>query len=402
MTHGPPGHDDGYGFGTLDVAAALGVAGQKPVPPAPGDALEPNPFPERATALSGAATGTISPELDVDWFAADIATPRWATITVTPPPTSGWQEMDPTITVYGPAGGELASIDAARSGRQEKLVFEIPVAGRHLVRIASYGASVSGGSYTVDLASSSSPPSSFTPYAAYPTGSWPESTSIADLTGDGRSDVVLSTTFYFSEEHDYSVFVFPQLLDGSLGRPTQYRPTGAGAMSTATGDLDGDGDADLAVATSEGVEVFSQAGGRLRDPTVLTFVGAPFQVEITDIDGDGDNDLLAMTGAGVERRMRHAGTWLAAVAVTGDTGSEMETGDISADGRVDFVITRSDCGLDGSCSNGCHELRPAARRQLHQDAPPLRRRQTTGRRGHRRRERRRTQRCCGHHTAQPA
>ncbi len=42
----------------------------------------------------------------------------------------------------------------------------------------------------------------FAPYVNYPVGSWPESVAVGDFTGDGRSDVATSTSFYFDAPND--------------------------------------------------------------------------------------------------------------------------------------------------------------------------------------------------------
>jgi hypothetical protein len=51
-------------------------------------------------------------------------------------------------------------------------------------------------------AAASDDPQSFQPFAAYGVGSDPESVAIADVTGDRRDDVVVSTSFYFDPEND--------------------------------------------------------------------------------------------------------------------------------------------------------------------------------------------------------
>ncbi|HVE45204.1 MAG TPA: S8 family serine peptidase [Acidimicrobiales bacterium] len=350
---GPPGHDDGYGFGLLDAAAALGDPRLDPLPSEPEDAYEPNPVPERATPFSGAVTATIAPEQDVDWFAFEVASPRWLEVAVTPPSGSASQGMDPVVNVYGPEGGEVGWVDAAGMGQAERLIFEARAPGRHLVRIASYNASISAGEYTVDIASASAPPPSFSSISAYRTGSWPESTAMGDFTGDGRGDVVMTTSFYDDgEQNDYSVFVFAQLPDGSLGPPTRHRTTGAGTMAAASGDVDGDGDADVAVATSSGVEVLLQAGGALGAPQVVPFTAPASQVEIADVDNDRVADLVVVGSGGVAARTRTANGWAPPRSLTADSGSELEVGDVSGDGRADLVLIRSECPSTTTCTAG--------------------------------------------------
>src|SRR6266851_2691613 len=58
-------------------------------------------------------------------------------------------------------------------------------------------------------------------YVAYPTGSWPEAVAIADLNGDGRKDVVMSTSSY-SNTNDNSILIFFQNNAGTLNPPIRY------------------------------------------------------------------------------------------------------------------------------------------------------------------------------------
>jgi FG-GAP repeat len=46
-------------------------------------------------------------------------------------------------------------------------------------------------------------------------GSWPEAVAIGDVTGDGRNDVVMTTSFYFDDAHDYRLWVFAQATYGN-------------------------------------------------------------------------------------------------------------------------------------------------------------------------------------------
>src|SRR4051812_26038118 len=84
---------------------------------------------------------------------------------------------------------------------------------------------------------------SFAGYVTYPTGSWPEAVAIADLNGDGRKDVVLSTSTY-SNTNDNSILVFYQNKGGGLDAPVRYA-AGANAVSVVIADFNGDGLKDI-------------------------------------------------------------------------------------------------------------------------------------------------------------
>ena len=64
----------------------------------------------------------------------------------------------------------------------------------------------------------------FAPYQAYPVGSWPEAVAIGDVTGDGRADVVMTTSYYFDPANDFRLFVFAQAADRTLEPPSPTRP----------------------------------------------------------------------------------------------------------------------------------------------------------------------------------
>lgn len=340
---GPAGHDNGFGFGLLDIEAALGAPRQEPLAAEPGDALEPNPLPEQATLLTGTATATIAPEGDVDWFAFDIASTQVVTASVTVNSAASSQIMDPTLSVEGPGGEALASVNSYGPGYPEVIVFEATTPGRYRLRVGSFNAGISGGSYTVTYTTAPAP--TFAPHMTYGLGSVAVSSAVADLNGDGRGDAAVTTGLYqnYNPAKDYSVFVYPQLADGTLGSPTQYRTTTSGTMVAATGDLDRDGDADLAISTSAGAELFKQSGGKLVGPTVVPFAGSPTQLVVADLDGDGRKDLLAQTANGVELRRQLPTGWSPPTTLTPDKAPELEVGDISGDGRADLVLTLSDC-----------------------------------------------------------
>ena len=63
---------------------------------------------------------------------------------------------------------------------------------------------------------------SLSPYQAFTTGSWADAAAIGDVNGDGRNDVVVTTTFDFDEANDYKVVVFFQKADGTLDAPRKY------------------------------------------------------------------------------------------------------------------------------------------------------------------------------------
>ena len=132
-------------------------------------------------------------------------------------------------------------------------------------------------------------------YQAFPTGSWPESVVAADVNGDGRSDAVVVTTFYFDDANDYSLFVHdfgpgtsgPTLTKLSAG--TSYTDSAA----AAAGDVDGDGFGDVVVASDEGVRTFHGSPAGLTPGVLTATSGSVDDVVVGDVSGDGLDDVVA-------------------------------------------------------------------------------------------------------------
>jgi hypothetical protein len=86
-------------------------------------------------------------------------------------------------------------------------------------------------------AAASDDPLTFQPFAAYGVGSDPESVAIADVTGDGRNDVLISTSSYFDPENDGKLFVFAQTPDGNLAYTARLATDGPSlGMGLSAGD----------------------------------------------------------------------------------------------------------------------------------------------------------------------
>ena len=345
---GSPGLDRFFGFGSADGYAALRGPRPAPIDPVP-DRGEPNGTLDRAApvALGGSAEGTIAPEGDIDWYATEVSSPSWLSITVTPPPASETfraKEMDPVISVYGPNATLIATRDAGFIGDAESFVVPAASAGRYAIEVANYYGAQSPGPYTVTVALGESP-RGFAAYKNYPVGSWPESVAIADVTGDGKKDVLMTTSFYFDAANDYKLFLFPQQESGSLGTPTRY-PTHAvyndsRGLGVATGDLDGDGKADVAVATLAGIDIFTQEAGSLAGPTLVNAATQARTVEIADMDGDGDNDMVVTVNGGIVL-LANTDVGFEAASVSAQETEEAEVGDLNGDGRLDIAGFRGD------------------------------------------------------------
>jgi ELWxxDGT repeat protein len=195
---------------------------------------------------------------------------------------------------------------------------------------------------------SAQPSGLFEPYTAVATGSWPEAVAIGDVTGDGRNDVVLVTSFYFDPANDYMLFVFPQLPDGTLDAPVKYPAAGTYTSSpetVATGDVNGDGRNDVVVGNSgDAVGVFYQNPSGTLEPISLHPTSDSKCVRIADLNHDGRLDIV---GAGwgtdtVTVLLQQADGTLATPVVYSAPHAgwdDLEVGDLNGDGWADVAVT---------------------------------------------------------------
>jgi len=111
------------------------------------------------------------------------------------------------------------------------------------------------------------------PYTARATDSWPDGVVIGDVSGDGRNDVVMVTSYYFSPEADFHLFLFKQGSNGVLQAP-ESQPYGqkTDVPGIAIADLDGQHGLDIAVGGADGITPFlaTAAGGLSPRPIVMS------------------------------------------------------------------------------------------------------------------------------------
>lgn len=175
-----------------------------------------------------------------------------------------------------------------------------------------------------------------------PTAAQPSSVEIADLDGDGDSDVVLTPL---------ASNTFIQVLrgngDGTFNPTILNFTTGTNPADVAIGDLNGDTRPDLAVTnrTATTVSILRGKGDGFFEPASnLTIGGALHTIAIRDLDGDGDGDLavanestgatvLLGNGDGTFGTPTHFSAGTAPVAV--------EIADLSRDGRPDLAVSNT-------------------------------------------------------------
>jgi fibronectin type 3 domain-containing protein len=196
-------------------------------------------------------------------------------------------------------------------------------------------------------ATGSSPGSLFDAYQAIPVGSWPEAVAIGDVSGDGRNDVVMTTSYYFDPGADYRLWVFVQAPDGTLSAPVSYATTatyGSRPDSVAIGDITGDGRVDVVVGIDGvGVQVFPQlVSGVLGSPASFATPDSN-KIRLGQLDGDGRLDVAGVgwgtNTVGVLLNDGHGGLSPRVSYPVQHSGyDDLEIADVTGDGLDDLVV----------------------------------------------------------------
>ena len=340
---GPAGVDDAYGWGIVNAAAALGVGAIGPVsqPNLAGDAGNVGGS-ARSITPGTTATESLGYESDEDWFSFTVASPGGATITVTPPPMqlvgTRARELDPVVEIYGPTGGLVASADDGFTGEPEQATFNT-TAGLHRIRVRNYHAPAGPSPYSVrvDLGAAHEISSLAAPEAI---GGFSKTTTepiVADVTDDGRDDVVVGGTVAGVEGN----YVLAQQPDGSYTQFAQLT-THAPRADLAVVDLDGDGDRDIAFSTSSGLEVSWNTDSGLDAPVELPGTAGANTLSAVQLDDTPAVELLDTRAVtlGWIQVLRWTGTDVSAQPLPlsfDGTVDFLRTGDVTGDGRVDIV-----------------------------------------------------------------
>lgn len=336
---GPFGPDPSFGHGILDVAAAVGAAAPRRLAIGAADRFEPDDLPAQAArvALGSPVRATFSPEGDADWYAVDVSRPTELSVYASPgdrPPADDYRSTALVVEAFGPGLELLADRDARWDGRQGALRVQFPAAapGRYYLRVTNaYG---SRGAYALHV--KRSPLGSWAAWQDVYTGSEATAVAAGDVNGDGRADVVLASSQYFSPVYANQLVLFAQRPDGTLAPPAILpRLSRLCCGDVAVGDLNGDGESDVvATAGVNGLEVFTQGPSGLGPPTLVPTLSAAEEVAVLDGDlvvGEADGlHVLRRTGSGfADRRI--------------DTASPLavRVEDMNGDGRRDVIATEA-------------------------------------------------------------
>jgi hypothetical protein len=200
--------------------------------------------------------------------------------------------------------------------------------------------------------------SSFQPAEVVTVPSRADAVRVGDVTGDGRADVVFTTGYNNDPTNDFGLFVMAQLADGTLAAPVRYATAGSYGQrpsSLALGDVTGDGRTDVVVGLDRyGIQVFpGQAGGTLGAPT-LTASTDSTRVALGSLDaapgldvagiGWGSNTVTVFSGGA-------AGLSPVATYPAKHGGyDDLEVGDVSDDGLADIVVMSGQLYADPNIS----------------------------------------------------
>ncbi len=255
----------------------------------------------------------------------------------------------PTLAL---SDGGTATYDAAASTATTLVFHHTVAAGQNAANLAVDALVLNGATVAVpDTPLTLSTPSTYH-YGNYPNPS--DSTTIADLDGDGISDIVIS---------NYGALSI-LLGDGGGGflAPITYRPEHAGGtIFVASGpavvaDVNRDGNADVIVPSSNTRGIFVSLGdgdGNLGVPTFLdtTYEGGPYPksaeaLTVADLNRDGALDIVAGTGNSyygtghavfVMYGDGDGGFGVATPFAAGMAANSIEVIDMDGDGHLDVV-----------------------------------------------------------------
>jgi len=194
-------------------------------------------------------------------------------------------------------------------------------------------------------AGSASAAYSLSPWQGHAVGSWADAVAIGDVDGDGRDDVVITTTWSPDEENNHKVFVFFQQSDGSLSAPRRFAYPGADETGLAVADLDGDGREEIIVGHFAGISVLRWSR-RSAQATMHTqsYPGEVWAVDVAvvDVDRDGHPDVFAQgwSEGAVVYFGDGQGSFARRVQIPtpADGWNDLEAGDLNADGHDDVVV----------------------------------------------------------------
>lgn len=200
---------------------------------------------------------------------------------------------------------------------------------------------------------------SLLPYQVIAVPSQADAVAIGDVTGDGRADIVFTTGYSNDPANDFHLFVMPQLAGGTLGAAVRYATAGTYPSrpgSIDLGDVTGDGRTDVVVGLDRlGIQVFpgNPNSSTLGSPTFLATTDST-RVAIGNLDGNVGADVAGIGwGSDTVTTFSGGNSGLVATATYAAKHGgydDLEVGDVTGDGRDDLVVMSGEFYADRNFS----------------------------------------------------
>jgi len=178
------------------------------------------------------------------------------------------------------------------------------------------------------------------------TGAQPATLAVGDLNGDGKIDIV---TANYGTSSNGANTVTTCLGDGLGGFSATNTVTASTlAVSNPNGvaiaDVTGDGKPDIVVSLWQNAYSIlpGNGNGTFRSPMTQTIVGPatnPYAVAVADLNGDGKQDLIFPNGNGMSVFLGNGNGTFQAETVYPGSGDAVVVADMNGDGKPDIVTT---------------------------------------------------------------
>ncbi|MDB4426376.1 VCBS repeat-containing protein, partial [bacterium] len=172
----------------------------------------------------------------------------------------------------------------------------------------------------------------------------------ADLDGDGDTDVAFvdpsTNQVWWLENFAGTAFV-AQAITSVITSPNDIEAV----------DLDDDGDLDLAIASDVGLAVLEQVTAASFGPPTLVEAASYEVVTSCDFTGDGLTDLVA-GGGGATLLQRTGPVQFEPGVSVGPGGESLVAGDVTGDGQVDVLVSKTVILRDGMGAASVRSIEP--------------------------------------------
>jgi hypothetical protein len=194
----------------------------------------------------------------------------------------------------------------------------------------------------------------FLPQQTFATGFVPQSMALGDVNGDGKLDAVMANRF------SDTVSVLLGNGNGTFQLPQTFAADIV-PYAVAIGDANGDGNIDLAVANNYGAEVsvlLGNGNGAFQAPQTFATGSYSRSLVLSDVNGDGKPDLVVAndaTGSNSVSVLLSNGNGTFQPQQTFATGSgagALVSGDVNGDGKPDLAVTISGYAVSVLLGNG--------------------------------------------------